>query len=232
MTVPDSRPASRDSGTTLLTCAAMLFDLDGVLVDSRQCIEHVWREWAESRGKDPAPILAVAHGRRISETLHDVAPELDIATEVAWLDGREAVETRGVFPIPGAQALLEALPAHRWAIVTSGSPPVAALRMRVAGVPRPGLLITSADVARGKPAPDPYLKAAAALGVAPAECLVIEDAPAGVRAGVAAGMRVIAVAGTASREALAAADHHLDVLGRLRVVAVSDEGVTLAMDGG
>ena len=146
-----------------MPCRALLFDLDGVLVDSRECIEFVWHTWAGRHGCDPAAIIAVAHGRRTSETLREVAPHLDIATEVLALDALETVETRGVRPVPGAATMLGALPRDRWAIVTSGSPAVAGLRIRVAG------------------------------------------------------MRVIAVAGTAPDDVLAGADYRLDRLSDLRV---------------
>jgi sugar-phosphatase len=214
---------------TRLHARAVLFDLDGVLVDSRRCIEFVWRSWAEQRGYDPEPIIRVAHGRRISETLAEVAPGLDIATEVAILDGMEEVETRGVAPMPGAASFLRGLPLDRWAIVTSGSPAVASLRIHLAEIPSPRLVITAADVTRGKPAPDGYLQAAAALGAAPAECVVVEDAPAGVAAGKAAGMRVIAVAGTAPPDALREADRFITSVAALRVGSRRDGWLELTV---
>lgn len=203
--------------TPLIPCRAILFDLDGVLVDSRRCIELVWEDWAAMHGRDARSIVAVAHGRRISETLREVAPDLDIAAEVAWLDRREEQETRGLLPVPGAADLLVSIPADRWAVVTSCSPAVASLRLGAAAVPTPSLLVTAADVARGKPAPDAYLLAAERLSIAPEECLVIEDSAAGVAAGVAAGMAVIAVEGTTDPSRLRQATVVVPALGSLRV---------------
>jgi len=199
------------------TCCAILFDLDGVLVDSRRCVEFVWQTWCAEQGRDPREFIALAHGRRTSETLRDLAPDLDIRVEATRLEQMEAGETRGVTPVPGAAELLTSVPRDRWAVVTSGSPAVARLRLRVAAVPTPAVLITGADVRRGKPDPDGYLQAAERLGFAPAECLVVEDAPAGVAAGRAAGMRVVAVAGTVPAEELRLADHHVEALTHLQV---------------
>ena len=206
----------------------MLFDLDGVLVDSRAAIEQVWRDWAAARGRDWRPFLAVAHGRRTSETIRLVAPELDAKAESRVLDAMEAVETRGLVPFPGAGELLAALPPGTWAVVTSGSPPVAALRLRTAGIPAPPVFLTSRDVGRGKPDPEGYLAAAAALGVEPAACVVVEDSPTGVAAGRAAGMRVVAVITTHPAEALAGADLVIPALAGLRVRAVGEGTLELA----
>ena len=184
----------------------ILFDLDGVLVDSRPLIEEIWRRWALPRGLDAASFIAVAHGRRTSETLRQVAPDLDIAAETAALDAMEEVATDGLAPIPGALELLGALKPGSWAIVTSGSRAVATLRLRTAGLPIPDVMVTGDEVRFGKPHPEPYLKGAERTGVAPRDCIVVEDAPAGVLAGKAAGMRVVAVTTTHSREVLLAAD--------------------------
>jgi mannitol-1-/sugar-/sorbitol-6-phosphatase len=221
------RPVSSDS--TNFTCSAILFDLDGVLVDSRQCVEFVWQTWCTEQGRDPREFIAVAHGRRTSETLHELAPDLDIPAAVARLEQLEKSETRGVSAVSGAAALLTSLPRDRWAIVTSGSPAVARLRMSIAAVPVPPVLITAADVSRGKPDPDGYLRAAEHLGYPPAECLVIEDAPAGVAAGHAAGMRVVAVDGTVGRQELALADHHIPALGHLQVTIQEDGQLLVAL---
>jgi mannitol-1-/sugar-/sorbitol-6-phosphatase len=198
------------------SCAAVLFDLDGVLVDSRRCIEAIWRRWAAAKGLDPDPFIRVAHGRRISETLRRVAPTLDVGAEAAALDRLEEIETAGVLPIPGAEALVRTIPAARWAIVTSGSHRVATLRLGVVGLPVPEVFVTAETVAHGKPAPDGYLAAAVRLGVSPAQCVVIEDSPPGVAASRAAGMRVIAVLSTHAERDLRLADVLLASLGDLR----------------
>jgi mannitol-1-/sugar-/sorbitol-6-phosphatase len=187
-------------------CDALLFDLDGVLADSTACVEHVWRTWASRHGLDPDTILRVAHGRRALDTVRSVAQHLDAAAEVITLAGQEARATDGVSPVPGAHALLQSLPRGRWAIVTSGVRAVAEHRLRLLGLPAPEVLVCADDVARGKPDPEGYLAAAAQLGFAPEDCIVIEDAPAGLQAARAAHMRVIAVATTHPPQALSDAD--------------------------
>lgn len=195
----------------------ILFDLDGVLVDSRPLIEDIWRKWAASRGLDAAHFIAVAHGRRTSETLREVAPELDVAAETAMLDAMEEGATDGLVAVEGAESLLGSLDPGSWAIVTSGSRAVATLRLRAVGLPVPAVMVTGDDVKFGKPHPEPYLTAAARTGVSPARCVVIEDAPAGVLAAKAAGMRVIAVCTTHPRELLLAADRVVRSLGEVHV---------------
>jgi mannitol-1-/sugar-/sorbitol-6-phosphatase len=206
----------------ILRVQAILFDLDGVLVDSIRAIELVWRRWGAHHGLDGAAIARVAHGRRTSETIAEVAPDLDPATEVGLLDRMEEEQIEGVSPVPGAAARVEALPPERWAIVTSGSPAVAALRLRMGGIPRPRHLITAHDVCRGKPAPEGYLLAASRLGAPPDRCLVVEDAPAGVAAGKAAGMRVVGLLGTHTADRLAEADWLAPGLESLQVGARAD----------
>lgn len=200
-----------------IACRAILFDLDGVLVDSRATVERIWHAWAAERGFSAEPFIRVAHGRRISETLRLVAPELDIAREVATLDAMEEVITEGTRIAPGATRLLALLPADRWGIVTSGSSRVAQLRLGVAGLPVPRVFITAELVRRGKPDPEGYLAGAAALGRLPHECLVFEDAPPGVAAGKAAGMRVVALLTTHPEESLAGADAHIPDLSHLKL---------------
>jgi mannitol-1-/sugar-/sorbitol-6-phosphatase len=201
---------------------ALLFDLDGVLVDSHGAIELVWRRWAAEQGVDADAFLRVAHGRRISETIRAVAPTLDATAAAAQLDRLEAAQTHGLQSVPGAQALLQSLPADAWAIVTSGSRAVASLRLRSVGLPQPRVFVTGDQVHPGKPAPGPYLLAAERLGRPPGDCVVIEDAPPGVAAGRAAGMRVIALLTTHDTVALTEADRQLPRLSDLRVSAGTD----------
>ncbi|MEZ4587243.1 MAG: HAD family hydrolase [Gemmatimonadales bacterium] len=202
---------------------AILFDLDGVLVDSRGVVETVWRRWAGLRNVDPEPFIAVAHGRRSSETICLVAPELDARAEAAVLDEMEARETEGLAAIPGAARLLASLPGRRWGIVTSGSVPIATLRLRAVGIEPPELMVTGERVERGKPDPEGYLLGARLLGAEPAGCLVFEDATVGVEAARAAGMRVVAVATTHERAALQAADAIVDDLTRVGVATPDGE---------
>ncbi|HKW46164.1 MAG TPA: HAD-IA family hydrolase [Gemmatimonadaceae bacterium] len=177
-------------------CDALLFDLDGVLVDSAECVRRICSEWAAARGLEPTEVLRWSQGRRVQDTVRLVAPHLDLAAEVATLVSMEAATTDGLYPVPGTHVMLAALPPNAWAVVTSGARPVATLRLEYVGLPLPQTLISGDDVQRGKPDPEGYLAAAAALGVPPSECVVIEDAPAGLAAAHAAGMRAIGIAGT------------------------------------
>lgn len=185
-----------------LTVRAMLFDLDGVLVDSTEGVELAWRDWASGHGLDAEAVIAVVHGRRAADTVAEVAPSLNVRDEVAALSHREATDARGIHPIPGAAALVSSLPPARWAVVTSGTRAVATFRLEVGSVPMPAVLIAAEDVSRGKPDPEGYLRAARLLGVDPSECVVIEDAPAGLSAAKAAGMHSVGVATTFDASAL------------------------------
>jgi sugar-phosphatase len=192
--------------------AAVLSDLDGVLVDSGASVERVWREWAVARGLDPEQVERASHGVPARQVIERVAPDMDAVAEALHVDRLHAA-TGGV-ALPGAAELL-ALVAPL-AVVTSCSPPLAAARFEAAGLVAPEVLITSDLTARGKPHPDPYLAAAAALGVDARECLVVEDAPAGVAAGLAAGATVWAVTTThAARELRGAAVVVRDLVGVL-----------------
>ncbi len=184
----------------------ILFDLDGVLVDSTECVERTWRAWAQRRGFDGDAIVQHAHGRRAAEVIAHVAPDLVASDEVAALAQSEAGEACGVSPINGAAALLASLPAAQWAIVTSGVRAVATFRIAVGGLPTPRVLLTADDVVRGKPDPEGYLRAAALLGIAPGDCVVVEDAPAGLAAARMAGMHAIGVSSTFGASALGDAD--------------------------
>lgn len=186
----------------LITCSALLFDMDGVLTDSMPAVARVWSGWAVEHGFDPEEVVRAAHGRPSLLTVRDYLPDADHAVENREVERRELEDTEGIVPLPGAMELLAALPRERWAIVTSCTRPLAEVRLRAAGLPRPGLFITSSDVKHGKPAPDPYRTAAERLGFAAAECIVVEDAPAGVVSGKAAGARVIGIAEVFGEEEL------------------------------
>jgi sugar-phosphatase len=214
-----------------LSCAALLFDLDGVLVDSAEVVERTWRRWAARHGLDPAEVVHVAHGRRTIETVRLVAPHLAADDEVAALAASESTETDGVYEVHGARELLASLPPDLWAIVTSGIRPVAELRIRHTGLPTPRVLVTADQVRHGKPHPEGYLTAAERLGVDPAQCVVVEDTPPGIEAARAGGMRVIALASTYPAEALGAADAVVPALTSLRV-AMSAAGVSLRLVAG
>jgi mannitol-1-/sugar-/sorbitol-6-phosphatase len=171
----------------------LLFDLDGVLVDSTPAVARVWTKWALDHGFDPEETVRLAHGRPSIDTIRDLLPNADFATENEVVLRGEIEDTEGVVALPGARELLASLPPARWAVVTSCSRPLAQVRLRTAGFPMPRNLVTSDDIRHGKPDPEPYLKGASLLAVAASDCIVFEDAPAGIRAGKAAGARVVAL---------------------------------------
>ena len=187
---------------TTIRCQAVLFDMDGVLVDSTHAVARVWRKWALERGFDPEKVVRAAHGRPSIDTVRDFLPNADSHAENLEVERQEVEDLEGVVAMPGAQALVTSIPAGRWTVVTSATRPLAEVRLRAAGIPIPESLITADDIQLGKPHPEPYQKAAARLGYPASECVVIEDAPAGIQAGKAAGARVIAVPTTSNRREL------------------------------
>ena len=183
---------------------AILFDIDGTLVDSTPAVERTWRSWAAARGMDA--ILAVSHGRRSEDTIADVLPPGQRAAAVVELEQMELDDLDSVVALPAAGELLAGLPPERWAAVTSGSRRLMRARLAAAGLPVPAVLVTADDVSQGKPDPAGYLLAAESLGFAAEHCLVVEDAPAGLQAGRAAGAHVLAVATSHPAEGLGPAD--------------------------
>ncbi|MET8702278.1 HAD-IA family hydrolase [Kitasatospora sp. NPDC004723] len=181
---------------TTFTPRALLLDMDGTLVNSDAVVERCWRRWAEEHGLDPAEVLRVAHGRQGHTTMAVLLP--DRPTEVNLAENRqmlatEKADTDGVVPVPGAPAFLAALAGLPHALVTSADAPLARVRMAAAGLPLPPVLVTAESVGAGKPDPEGFLKGAAALGFAPADCLAFEDSEAGIAAAHAAGVPVIGV---------------------------------------
>ena len=193
------------SRMTKITCKGVLFDLDGVLADSTPAVARVWTIWARRHGFDPEETVRVAHGRPSITTIRELLPNGNHAAENAAVERMEIEDLEDVVALPGAAELLHALPADRWTIVTSCTRPLALVRLRAAGLPIPEKLITASDIINGKPHPEPYLKGAALLGVAATDCVVIEDAPAGIRAGKSAEARVLALQTTERDELLRAA---------------------------
>ena len=178
--------------TQQITCAAMLFDLDGVLINSTPAVARVWRRWAMEHGFNPEEVVARAHGRPSLTTVREYLPDADHEAENREVERREIEDLEGVVPLPGALDLLASLPEDRWTIVTSCTRPLAEVRIQAAGLPLPRKMITSNDIRHGKPHPEPYLKGASVLGFPSHECIVLEDVPAGVRAGKSAGAKVLA----------------------------------------
>jgi sugar-phosphatase len=194
-------------------CRAVLFDLDGVLVDSTALVEEQWRRWARLKGLPVEPFLRVCHGRRALETIQLAAPHLDAEAEVAAFVPDDTGDGKALKPVEGARRLLQTLPVGSWAVATSGPRTAATERLREAGLPVPAVLVCAEDVLHGKPSPDVYLMAAAGLGVAPADCIVVEDAPAGIQAARSAGMGVVALTTTHRPEDLAADARTSSLLG-------------------
>ena len=186
----------------IVTASALLFDLDGVLVDSTPAVTRVWYQWALEYGFEPEKTVREAHGRPSIESLRELLPDADHQALNRELEAREIADLEGVIPLPGAIELLHSLPPDRWAIVTSCTRDLAEVRIRAAGLPAPSHIVTSSDITNGKPRPEPYLKGAEILGVSPADCIVVEDVPAGIRSGKAARARVIALRTTATDDEL------------------------------
>jgi len=214
-----------------IECAALLFDMDGVLINSTPAVARVWRRWAMERGFDPDEVVERAHGRPSLTTVREYLPSADHEAENYEVERREVEDLEGVVPLPGALDLLSSLPEDRWTIVTSCTRPLAQVRIKAAGLPLPKKLITSNDIVHGKPDPEPYLKAASLLGFAPKDCVVVEDVPAGIRAGKAAGARVIAFKTTVPEPALldAGANWVLNNCSDIRVASASS-GLRLSLN--
>jgi mannitol-1-/sugar-/sorbitol-6-phosphatase len=210
----------------IFSAKAILFDMDGVLMDSTPSVERVWRTWADQHGLDPERIASLAHGRRSIETIRAVAPELDAAKENVIVEQMEIDDKEGVTALPGAAELIAQLPPNRFAIVTSATRPLAVARLGYAGIPVPRHMVTADDVIQGKPSPEPFLKGAALLGFAPADCLVFEDSPAGIASARSAGMKAIALQTTYSADQLQAAN---GIIGNLADVEATlrNEEITL-----
>jgi sugar-phosphatase len=184
-----------ESGT-VIEAKALLFDMDGTLVDSRVVVEKIWKRWSEENGIDWHYVLPRLHGVRMIDSVKMfVKPGMDVDAVYERLYREELEDVDGIVPIPGAPGLLAALPPESWTIVTSADAPLAEARLRAAGIVPPPRMVTGEVVTNGKPAPEGYLLGARRMGAAPADCVVFEDAKAGIDAGLAAGARVVAIAG-------------------------------------
>ncbi len=205
----------------------VLFDMDGVLMSSLGSVERSWHRYAISRSLDPELAIKMAHGRRAIETIRALRPDLDDKAELQVIEDMEIEDTEGLVVLPGVREMLAALPEDAWAIVTSATERLARSRLAVAGIAIPKHFITSDTVKRGKPHPEPYLRGAELLGATPDQCVVVEDAPAGVAAGKAAGCSVLAVLTTHAPETLSAADWRVATLADVQTTADPDRRLHL-----
>jgi sugar-phosphatase len=212
---------------TVLTARALLLDMDGTLVNSDAVVERCWRRWALREGLDPEAALKVVHGRQGYATMAVLLP--DRPMEQNYADNRvmlaeETADTDGVVPIGGAPAFMDAIATLPHALVTSADEALAQARMTAAGLRMPSTRVTAECVGASKPDPEGFLKGAAELGFAPADCIVFEDSEAGIAAGRAAGMRVV---GVGPRAAALAPDAHVEDLTQIRVEASADGSIRL-----
>ncbi len=213
--------------TTIGAFKAALLDMDGTLVNSDAVVERCWRQWAREHGLDPVEVMKVVHGRQGYATMAVLLPERPMAdnhADNARMLAQETADTESVVPIAGAPAFLAALRDLPHALVTSADAGLAQARMAAARLPMPRVRITAECVSASKPDPEGFLKGAAELGFAPADCVVFEDSQAGVAAGLAAGMRVV---GVGPRAAALDVTAHIDTLDQIRVEPAEDGGFTL-----
>ena len=220
---------------TTIQCGGLLFDLDGVLADSTPAVARVWTIFANKHGFDPEETVRRAHGRPSIATIRELLPNANHNAENAVLERMEIEDIADVVALPGAAELLHALPADKWTVVTSCTRALALVRLRAAGLPIPAQMVTANDIVNGKPSPEPYLKGAELLGLAAADCVVVEDAPAGIRSGKAAGARVIALQ-TTERDSLlreAGADWIVNTCASVSVAGEARDGsIILALQTG
>jgi sugar-phosphatase len=200
----------------------ILFDMDGVLISSIGSVVRCWRRWAEIYGIPNASSFVVPHGMRAIEIVKSLRPDIDPQEGLKVIEDMEILDTKDMTVLPGVRELLESLPPERWVIVTSATKRLLLGRLEAAGLPIPSRFISADMVERGKPDPEPYRRGAELLGLKAEDCLVVEDAPSGVGAGIAAGCRVLGVLGTHSVEELHAATWVVGSLVGMQVVAGED----------
>ncbi len=182
-----------------IRCAALIFDMDGTLVDSSRAVERGWEWWVARHGLSLSAVLAFSHGRPSIETMKHFLPEVDCSRDNAEMAALEEADTSEVVAVPGASDSVVAAQDGAWAVVTSANRRLAEIRLSVAGLPAPPVLVCAEDIERGKPDPEGFLKAAKRMNVAPSDCLVFEDTAAGVAAAVSAGMRAVGLLTTVPR---------------------------------
>ena len=213
--------------TVEITTSGILFDMDGVLISSTGADERCWLQWAKHHNMEDAFPLQSTHGRRAVDTLRILRPDLDPVVEQRRLEDYDAEDYSGLIILPGVERLLASLPADRWTIVTSATVRLLAGRLKHAGLPIPKVLVPAEHVLNGKPHPEPYLTGSKLLNLAPADCLVIEDSPAGVASGKAAGCRVLAVLSSHTQEQLSGADWYIQSLEQVDAEVQADDALRL-----
>jgi len=201
----------------------LLFDMDGVLISSLGSVERSWQTWAESHGLDVRETIKTAHGMRAIETVRTLKPDADHAAELRVIEDLEVGDNEGLEVLEGVASILALLPETFWTIVTSATERLARSRLAFAGIPVPEHIVTADMVAHGKPHPEPYLKGAKILGLAPEDCIVIEDSSSGAKAGHAAGCKVLATTFSHTLGQLAAADWIVESLGKVTITVLPEE---------
>jgi mannitol-1-/sugar-/sorbitol-6-phosphatase len=214
-----------ESVTEVVT-KGILFDMDGVLISSIGSVVRCWRRWAVRYGVPGAETFEVPHGMRAIEIVKELRPNIDPQEGLRAIEDMELEDMAELTVLPGVKTLLEGLPPERWAIVTSATRRLLLGRLAAAGLPVPERIISADMVERGKPDPEPYRRGAGLLGLRPDECVVVEDAPSGVGAGIAAGCRVLGVLGTHSLDELHAASWVIPSLAGL-VATTNVDGLAL-----
>jgi mannitol-1-/sugar-/sorbitol-6-phosphatase len=215
------------SSPVTIRCKGVLFDMDGILISSLGSVERSWTKWANLRGIPPERAIAIAHGRRAIETVAELRPDLDPASELKVIEEIEIADGEGISVLPGVLKLVKQLPPDRWTVVTSATERLARQRLAAAGIPVPARLISAESVAQGKPDPAPFRAGAASLGFTPEECVVFEDSSSGVRSGRAAGCTVIGTTFSHPVESLADAHYLIEDLTAIRVELLGEEGLAL-----
>jgi mannitol-1-/sugar-/sorbitol-6-phosphatase len=211
-----------------VTAKGLLFDMDGVLISSLGSVERSWQTWAERHGLDVRETIKTAHGMRAIETVRKLRPDSDHVAELKVIEDLEVEDTAGLQVLDGVTAILGSLPQKYWTIVTSATERLARSRLAFAGIRVPEHIVTADMVVRGKPDPEPYLKGAKILGLAPEDCIVIEDSTSGAKAGHAAGAKVLATTFSHSIEQLAAATWIVASLAQVKIeVLPQDAGLEL-----
>jgi len=211
-----------------MRCKAVLFDMDGTLVNSAQVVELAWGGWAVRHNMPLEGVLSFSHGRPTIATLEHFLPGRDHSEELEELSRFEETETEGILAVPGAAEFLHLLQKqnHPWAIVTSAWRKLAETRIIAAGLPLPKVIVPVDEIRNGKPDPEGFLRAAKQLGVAPKDCIVFEDTRPGIDAGLGAGMQVVGLLTTYSAQVL----RHQPLIGDFRDVTIRPEGEFLKVE--